>query len=280
MKEKFIIKHSVKIPSPHVGLAGQKPYLSIVIPTLNEEGFIGDLLQEILNQEMNYEIIVSDSGSTDRTQEIVREFAALYPQKTIRFIPAPIKGVSIARNNGAAHARADYIAFLDADTRIPPNFLRNAYLEIKRRNLDGAGCHLKPNSQKLLDKAAFFLHHHCILNPLQYTKRPGSAGAGIIVKRSIHQAINGFDIHLPTCEELDYIKKISETGKFRMLNSTSIIFNTRRFDEEGRARVWFKYAIWGSCYLLNIKGVKFEYEFGKFNTKFNNEKTDDILIRR
>lgn len=253
-----------------------KPYLSIVIPTLNEEGFIGDLLTEILNQEMNYEIIVSDSGSTDRTKEIVLEIAKLHPEKNIRFIPAPIKGVSIARNNGAAHANSDYIAFLDADTRIPPSFLRDAYLEVKRRDLDGAGCHLEPDSEKFVDKAVFSFYHHCILNPLQYTKRPGSAGAGIIVKRSIHHAIGGFNPHLPTCEDLDYIKKISEAGKFRMLKSTNIIFNTRRFDEEGRARVWFKYAVWGSCYLLNIKRVKFEYEFGKFTT----EKSDDILMRR
>jgi hypothetical protein len=54
-------------------------------------------------------------------------------------------------------------------------------------------------------------------------------------------------------------------GKFRILKSTNILFNTRRFDEEGRARVWFKYAVWGSCYLFNIKSVEFEYEFGKFS---------------
>ncbi len=254
----------------------KKPYLSIVIPTLNEEGFIGDLLREILAQDMNFEIIVSDSGSTDRTQHIVNSIIHLYPERNIRFIRAPKKGVSIARNNGAAYAHSDYITFLDADTRIPPNFLRDAYLEVKRRNLDGAGCHLEPDSEKFVDKAVFSFYHHCILNPLQYTKRPGSAGAGIIVKRNIHHAIGGFNPNLPTCEDLDYIKKISEVGRFRMLKSTNIIFNTRRFDEEGRARVWFKYAVWGSCYLLNLKRVKFEYEFGKFNT----EKEDDMLIPR
>lgn len=241
-----------------------KPYVSIVIPTLNEEGFIGDLLMEILAQEMNYEIIVSDSGSTDRTREIVEKIAVDYPQKNIRFLPAPMKGVSIARNNGAAYAKADIILFLDADTRIPQNFLRNAYLEFKRRNLDGAGFHLKPNSQLLVDKAIFSFQHHCILNALQYTRRPGGAGAGIIVKKTIHQEIKGFDQNLKTCEDLNYIKKISETGRFRMIKTTNIIFNTRRFDEEGRARVWFKYMVWSFCYLLNLRLVKFEYEYGKF----------------
>src|SRR5579883_2054391 len=107
---------TTKIPIQGSQHKGRVPYLSIVIPTLNEEGFIGDLLGEILKQEMNYEVIVSDSGSTDYTEEIVKSIAERNPEKSIRFIPAPIKGVSIARNNGAAHANADYIAFLDADT--------------------------------------------------------------------------------------------------------------------------------------------------------------------
>jgi len=254
----------------------QKPYLSIVIPTLNEERFIGDLLTEILNQEMNYEIIVSDSGSTDRTEEIVKTIIKKNPHKSIRFIKAHKKGVSIARNNGADYARADHIIFLDADTRIPQNFMRNAYLEVKRTNLDGAGCHLEPDSEKFVDKAIFSFYHHCIMNPLQYTKRPGAAGAGIIAKRSVHQAIGGFNPKLPTCEDLDYIKKISEYGKFRMLKSTNIIFNTRRFDEEGRMRVWFKYLVWGSAYLFNLKRANFEYEFGKFN----DQKSSDIIVKR
>jgi len=165
---------------------------------------------------------------------------------------------------------------LDADTRIPSSFLRNAYLEVKRRDLDGGGCYMDPTSQRLLDKAVFSFYRHFLLNALQYTKRPGSAGAGIIVKRSIHQKIGGFDINLPTCEDLNYIKKISEVGRFRMLKSTSIIYNTRRFDEEGRPKIWFKYAIWGSCYLLNIKRANFEYEFGKFSRA----KNDDIAVPR
>lgn len=247
----------------------QKPYLSIIIPTLNEEGFIGDLLQQIINQEMNYEIIVSDSGSSDNTAAIVKKFIELYPEKAIRFIHAPIKGVSIARNNGAAHAKADYILFLDADTAIPENFLANVYLEVRRRNLDAAGCYIEPNSGKFVDKAIWSFCTHCIHKPLQYTKNPGCAGAGLIVKRRMHKKIGGFNIRLDVSEDLDYIKKISRIGKFRMLKSdnTKIIFNMRRFDKEGRVRMWFKWAVMGSFYLLNTKGVKLDYEFGKFEGK-------------
>lgn len=244
-----------------------KPYLSIVIPTLNEEMLIGNLLLKLLAQEMSFEIIVSDSGSTDRTEHIVKTIAAQHPDKSVRFLHAPIKGVSVARNNGAAYAKSNLILFLDADNRISPDFLRNAYLEVKRRNLDGAGCHQEPDSDRLVDKAVFSFYRHCIINPLQYTNRPGSGGAGLIVKKSIHKKIGGFDQNLQICEDLDYIQKISKVGRFRMLKSTRILANMRRFDQEGRPRIWFKYVVWGSCYLFNLKQAEFKYEFGKFNNQ-------------
>jgi len=244
-----------------------KPALSIVIPTLNEEGFIEDLIESIIAQNHNnqYETIIADSGSADNTCSIVESYSKKYPTKNIRLVHAPKKGVSIARNTGAAHAKSEYILFLDADTRIPENFLENALNEVISRNLDSAGCPLKPYPERLVDKAVFSFYQHCIINPLQYTKRPGSAGAGIIVKKSIHEKIKGFDITMEYCEDLYYLRDLSLAGKFRILKSTNILFNTRRFDEEGRARVWFKYAVWGSCYLFNIKNVEFEYEFGKFS---------------
>lgn len=244
-----------------------KPTLSIVIPTLNEEGFIEKLIESIIDQNPHnkYETIIADSGSSDNTCANVEEYIKKFPKKNIRLVHAPKKGVSIARNTGAAHARGKYILFLDADTRIPANFIKNALNEIQERKLDSAGCPLKPYPERLVDKAVFSFYQHCVINPLQYTKRPGSAGAGIIVKKNIHEKVNGFDINMEYCEDLYYLKALSMAGKFRILKSTNILFNTRRFDEEGRARVWFKYIVWGSCYLFNVKSVEFEYEFGKFS---------------
>lgn len=242
-----------------------RPAISIIIPTLNEEGFIDQLLEDIVQQDEAYEVIVADSGSFDQTEEIVRNFAKRHPTKTIRFLKARKKGVSIARNTGAAHANGEYILFLDADTRIPPGFLKNTINEMKERNLDAAGCYLLPNSERVLDKTIFYLHQHLILKPLQYTKRPGAAGAGIVVKKSVHNQIFGFDEKFKYNEDLEYVKKISEIRQFRMLKSAQIIYSMRRFDEEGRPRVWFKYAVSGLCYLLDLKYVKFQYEFGKFS---------------
>jgi len=247
--------------------------ISIIIPTLNEEDFIQRLLEDIADQRGNFEIIVSDSGSLDKTTEIVQNFIQRHPEVSIQLVKAHEKGVSKARNTGAYYAQGEYLLFLDADTRIPQNFTNDILAEMRQRNLDAAGCYLVPNSKRFLDKTIFYLHQHLILKPLQYTKRPGAAGTGIIVKKNVHFANYGFDENFKYNEDLEYVKKISANHQFRMLNSTNIIFSTRRFDEEGRPKVWLKYAISGLCYILDLKYVNFEYEFGKFskNLKKNQE---------
>jgi peptidoglycan/xylan/chitin deacetylase (PgdA/CDA1 family) len=93
--------------------------ISVVIPTLNEERFIGECLESLNNQDYKgeYEIIVADNGSTDATVDIARSYGAkvvLCPEK---------KSVSHARQAGADAARGDIIAQADADTVYPRDWL-------------------------------------------------------------------------------------------------------------------------------------------------------------
>jgi len=94
--------------------------ISVVIPTLNEEKFLPDCLESLKNQdcEGEYEIIVVDNGSTDKTANIARNFGA----KVI--ICSEKKGVSYARQVGAEAACGDIIAQADADTVYPRDWLK------------------------------------------------------------------------------------------------------------------------------------------------------------
>jgi peptidoglycan/xylan/chitin deacetylase (PgdA/CDA1 family) len=93
--------------------------ISIVIPALNEERFIGECLESLKKQDYTgeYEIIVSDNGSTDATVDIARGYGA----KVVYCIEK--KSVFYARQAGADVARGDIIAQADADTVYPPNWL-------------------------------------------------------------------------------------------------------------------------------------------------------------
>lgn len=87
-----------------------KPEVSVIIPVHNCEAYIGEAIESVLRQSFrNFEIIVVDDGSSDRSADI----AASYPD--VRLVRRAHEGVSAARNCGIMEAEADLIAFLDAD---------------------------------------------------------------------------------------------------------------------------------------------------------------------
>src|ERR1043166_4459630 len=105
-------------------------YLSLVIPAFNEDRRIGQSLERILSffraQSYPFEIIVVDDGSTDRTVEVVRGFAASDPQ--LRVEPQPQnRGKGEAIRRGMLLAGGKYLFFSDADLSVPieavPDFL-------------------------------------------------------------------------------------------------------------------------------------------------------------
>ena len=90
--------------------------ISIVIPTLNEERRIGQTLQRLRDTLVgDFEIIVSDGGSKDKTADIARALA----DKVIVHSGLDRQTIAGGRNAGAKVAAGEYITFLDADVTIP-----------------------------------------------------------------------------------------------------------------------------------------------------------------
>ena len=88
--------------------------LSIIIPTLNEEKCLPKLLDSIKNQNFNdYEIIVADAHSRDRTRAIALRYGCKIVEGGIP---------SVARNHGIKVAQGDYILFVDADSVLTRGF--------------------------------------------------------------------------------------------------------------------------------------------------------------
>jgi len=100
------------------------PQVSVVIPLFNKEKYVGRAIESVLGQTFqDFELIVVDDGSTDKGPEIVKKFH----DSRIKLTDQPNCGVSVARNRGIAEARADLIAFLDADDEWRPTFLETIW---------------------------------------------------------------------------------------------------------------------------------------------------------
>ncbi|MCW5875583.1 MAG: glycosyltransferase family 2 protein [Anaerolineales bacterium] len=98
-----------------------KPLVSVVIPTRNRANYILQAVDSVFAQTFtDYEIVVVDDGSTDKTREILQP---LVDQKRIRYVLQEPIGVSAARNHGVRVARAGFIAFLDSDDLFLPTKL-------------------------------------------------------------------------------------------------------------------------------------------------------------
>lgn len=113
------------------------PKISVVIPAYNLETELSDMLDSLLKQSFcDYEAIIVNDGSSDRTEIIAEEFSD--KDKRFRFISQKNQGVSSARNRGIECARGDYLIFFDGDDFIPADSLKNLYDSIIKNNSDMA----------------------------------------------------------------------------------------------------------------------------------------------
>ena len=234
-----------------------KPLLSIVIPTYNEEKYIGRLLRSIKKQKgLPFEIIVADNRSKDKTAKIAKSFGC-----KVVIGGRPSRG----RNNGAKHAKGEYILFLDSDTILPNNFVNELMGTMVKKNLGVISGFYKPDSNKLKDKIFCFIFSYYFYF-ISYI-RPAGLGFYICIKNKIHKKIRGFDEKVAMAEDHDYVERASKHDKFAFLKKPVIIASTRRLNKESAFNLFLKY---GYCEILRLLGKKvyqtpFKYEFGKFN---------------
>lgn len=233
------------------------PRLSIVIPTKNEEKQLPMLLASLKSQRFSdFEIIVADAYSTDRTREIAESFDAKVVDGGL---PGP------GRNRGAEVAQGDTILFLDADVQLPSfRFIDECLDEMERKQLDIATCKVKPLSRKPVDRA---LHEAYNAYAIATSKiRPHAPGFCIFSRRNAHNEIHGFDEDVIFAEDHDYVQRAAKQGHlFGILRSHSIGVSVRRLEKDGRLGIAVKY-VYSEFRMMTtgaIKGdIPFKYEMG------------------
>lgn len=102
------------------------PKITVIIPVFNAGQYIEQCLCSLLNQTfLDAELILIDDGSTDSSAFLCDKYAEKYPQ--IRAYHLENSGPARARNQGLLQAQGDYIAFVDADDYVAPNYLEVLY---------------------------------------------------------------------------------------------------------------------------------------------------------
>ena len=229
--------------------------LSIVIPSKNEENYLPRLLESIKRQDFSdYEIIVADNNSQDRTRPIAEEYGA-------RVVDGGLPAAG--RNRGAEVAAGKILLFLDADTELPEeDFLRNAVGEFRRREL-AIGAPITIVDGNFLDRL-FFRYWNYFVATMQYFK-PLAGGWCIFVRTALHRRIGGFDEEIMLGEDSDYAQRAAKLGKFRFMMDVKVKASERRLKKEGYIKVAMQDIGLGLYILTHLgrmdKKNRFHYEF-------------------
>ncbi len=113
----------------------QTKKISIIIPVYNGEQFLCRCIDSIINQTYkNYEIIIINDGSTDRTKQIIEKYVEC--ESRIIFIDKINSGVSDSRNIGIDNASGDYITFIDADDWLEKDTLETMNKLLEKNEYD------------------------------------------------------------------------------------------------------------------------------------------------
>ncbi len=241
----------------------KKAFFSIVIPTLNEEQFLPRLLTCLTKQTFkDFEVIVSDGKSHDRTKEKALEFRSQLTR--FHFYTGTKASLSYQRNFGAKYATGIYLVFFDADAQIDSTFLDRMHGVITTTHHPFLTTYLIPDSINWFDRLIMWVANHIF----QYGTMigiPFAVGGNITIEHNTFIKVGGFDEHVVYAEDYMFSQKMKRMGvKPMILKHPKLIFSFRRYRREGRARVLFKF-VWATLYLWIFGPIThdlFSYQMG------------------
>ena len=209
----------------------KNPYFSIVIPCLNEEHFLPKLLKNLNSQTFNdFEVIVVDGNSEDKTAQVTTQFKSKYP---LYLCSTKTRNVSFQRNLGAKKAKGDILIFFDADTQIPKNYLNGIAQAFEKKHPHFLSTYIDVDSDNLLERAYIPLSNF-IFEFGRAIKTPLSYGAMQAVKRNAFFDVGGYDDKTKFGEDGQLFQKLYNFNyKYTILRSPRYIFSLRRCRKEG-----------------------------------------------
>lgn len=199
--------------------------LSIIIPSKNEEKYIGGAIDSILKSNIKnpYEIIVSDN-STDNTREI------------IKLIDTNIKIVdggptSFARNVGALNAKGEYLLFIDSDITFFDTHIIDSVINVLDEGNDLVTCKLRCRGDNRRKINLIYRLNNIIQKLSKLDKKPFSTGSFMGIRKEVFNQLGGFNEEVMHCEDYLLSKRINH-NKFKVLNKY-VYTDDRRFQKMG-----------------------------------------------
>ena len=179
--------------------------VSVVIPAYNEEKLLGNTLDCIRAataplDEHEWEIVVCDNNSTDRTAEIARQHGA-------KVVFEPVNQISRARNAGAAAATGEWLIFVDADSHPSASLFDSVLSQIAGGKCIGGGSTVVGDDATLMMRGPV-----AVWNAISRVTR-WAAGSFIFCETRAFREIGGFSEELFAAEEIDFSMRLKRLAR-------------------------------------------------------------------
>lgn len=204
----------------------EREFVSVVIPVYNLERYLAEAVESVLAQtHTDFEIILVDDGSTDRSREIMAGFERKYGDRIVcRY--QEHRGASAARNSGVETARGDWVAFLDGDDLWKPDKLKIQLREARKG----------PGYDFLSTPAEIFGETRLLFDPVPdepdikvalMLKGCFIVLSSVLVRRERMKEIP-FDESLPGAQDLDLYFRLADGSRFRFIPEPLVVYRIRK----------------------------------------------------
>ncbi len=192
--------------------------LSVIVTVRNEEKHIGELLESLMKQHEDFELIIVDAESTDRTLEILKNYEKKLKIKII--VRKCSRGEG--RNIGVENSSGNIVIFTDGDVVVTDSWLK----EIKKPFMEGydfvAGKTVQVGNEKfkILDRVGIFYNGIDATYP----------SCNLAYRKDLFLKIGGFDPEFITAEDIDLNLRALKTGAKFFYNENALVYHKTRSD--------------------------------------------------
>ena len=236
-------------------MVGDEP-VSVIVPCYNEEQFIGKTLENLAHQynAANFEIILVDGNSDDRTREVIKTFAANHPRLRVILLDNPSRHIPVALNIGIEAARSEIIARMDAHAVPSPEYINRCVTVLQQNSIGVVGmpCRVRPGASTLMAQAiASAVSHPFGIGDAKYRltdagplQEPVDTVAFACFRKSLWRKLKGYNESLLTNEDYDFNYRVRLTGQQVILDRAGHCDYFARTTLKRLAEQYWRYGGW------------------------------------
>ena len=241
--------------------------VSIIIPAYNEATSIADVLERLKHVQGEFEVLVADGSSTDRTAEIVRAAAVNYPCP-LRLVDS-IRNRAVQCNSASRQARGDVFLFLHADILVPAETAEAVERSLRDRVVIGGNFQIVFEGDTFVER--FFTWCYRVRRPFGIYY----GDSGLFVRREAFERLGGFK-SIPIMDDYEFVRRMERAGRTVCLEPPMLV-SGRRWRVQGLFPTLFSWVWIQTLYSLGVPAERLARWYAPVRNSPEPERTHEAM---